>query len=1324
MKTSAVDEAKQHFEVLLSAPKDLAAEVGELFETINGTLVKDLKMSNTLVDVVWMHTCMQQENGSGEEDLTAIVKAITSALPELRTLFLENLDASWLQTAGIVPTEAELQKKIRLTNTQQFYRQHKFNLMSEISEGYSKLLYFLSHQAQHQKSPDEVAEKINSLIGTFSLDPSRCLDIALDILEDCLSTATDKPLPVDAEDGRLEAITSTIRVLHTDKITAVLAFKLKERKDKKTVLRCVAYLFCRKMLDLIDMLTFFPEWVDPLQEMCKKRRLKEKKRIRALGRIRLSGSSAPAEEEEQIDLSSLETHFTTQLIFVFLEWNLFAEIENIFKDHWSDLCELFPIEIGSHICDFVEKDASDSFKELLSSIQWDEGGPDTEKVEAMDIDGSQKSASDVMRSIATRLGYTKESGCISLRPSLFCQLWRLVSCYLGRGEAKDECLSFVEEFLLPALSAFPSNPSINLEAWKAIKHFPCRTRYAWYGKWRGSGLGRDALSSDKPLWLIESELTAAKDARYALKRLSKDTIRETSRAIGKISHSGPLVVFSIMLSTIESYDNMIKVMVESMHYVAPLSLDVLCFCILNRLTGAMGGVNRSRLKEDGVNVSQWLQSLETFIGALCRQFPSLEIRGIISYLVFRLRKGEVMELGVLRTVLKTSGGWAFADYAPAASLSTAQLEGRAGSVLLKRETMSFGVFEDFSSRASAAIRKVLQTDNFGTTLLVLLAQVHCQLVFEGQGRAKPIKLIGNLVDSCQATMAILLDFLTDSAIERSATDGSPTDAAIIVAKSMPSLLDLIEKFELDVSSIWMICRPLVRAASLSNNDEAKMKEFVIQDDVRRAYMSKLPEHTWKEISCDLYESFYCHTLFDIFLPDDSYKNEIARLERDVDSKSRNKNDADTKTIERMKKVKADLSSDWNKQRHHVESIRNRIKADIESFFVSEEVTVDATTTFFTRCIFPRCMQGPDDAIYCAHFISMLHSLETPGFGTLQLYDLLIASLSRSVFGLTEGEAASVSILLEAVWKQVSHWRYDEDSFAEEVDGKVGSYVENDDGEMEKVTLESYSSLYNKWHASLGASMLGCLRSPEYMHCRNSLIVLSRMVEVYPTRPTLANRLVSALRPLQDESFPFADIRASAQAYNTQLVKARDEGVWKEETESAKKARKAKEKAEAVARQKKAKEQMEQIELDSQKITEEIGERDSYDRRQGRGGPRRDREDDRRGPPPPADRQNPPRDEKWARRSEAPSNLTPPNRRDSGRDEGGRKPEDRWPRGTEQPSRGGKRSRATSPAEHGEGVREEGASRSNKRQRTDSMEDGALPDDSGGRRGRKNKHSRR
>lgn len=226
-----------------------------------------------------------------------------------------------------------------------------------------------------------------------------------------------------------------------------------------------------------------------------------------------------------------------------------------------------------------------------------------------------------------------------------------------------------------------------------------------------------------------------------------------------------------------------------------------------------------------------------------------------------------------------------------------------------------------------------------------------------------------------------------------------------------------------------------------------------------------------------------------------------------------------------------------------------------------------------------------------------------------------------------------------------------------------------------------------------------------------------MVEDYPTRPTLANRLLSALGPLQEDSYPFADIRAAAQAYGIQLVRARDDGVWKEETEAAKEARKAKEQAAAAARQKKAVEQMEQMEqITRDQELEESKQKDSSDqRRQGRGAAGRDREEDRRGgnqPPVRDERENRLREDRWPRR-----------------DDSGRQGDDRWQRGgeisrTSAGNRGSKRSRGPSPADHEDSGRLESSGRPNKRQRNEVAEDGAVPDDSGTRRSRRGGRSTR
>lgn len=1184
--------------------------------------------------------------------LFKLIHAVAHHSSAIYTGLLQSLDAAVLQAAGLVE-EKELQKKVRQYNTSHHYKQSKFNLLAEDSQGYAKLLRLLTASETQESSSttteadNELVQSVCNLMGTFGLDPVRCLDLSVDWMEHAYFTGV-----TDGSSDKPVHLLPLIRKLPTDKLPKLLGFKLSNpnRKDYTSVLQCMMWLVVTDVLQLSDMWPHLPPWMPVLQETLAAVTVQTEGKVRAMGRTTLGGSTGK-DKETAVDVQPVRNTMGVSWLHLFLQSKHWPLIESALSaDTWSAMCVLFPESVGGAILDWVsETYVSVLYEQLVPPVPWcqDDKGKDVAMKEATAV----VSLSDFVTSISKPLSLTVESGAIRLRPILYSQLCRIFKELLSDDETdadnQDACLDFMRNFLLPSLGQFPPNPALTLEVWAIVEQFSYTNRYSLYRSWRGSGLDRAALTSNKPLWLVAGELQAGKDVRYALKRLSKDTIRDTSRAVAKVCHSHPLVVFTIILNQIEAYDNLVQVMVDCLRFVTPLSLDILGFCILSRLCGSAGGVNRSRLKEDGVNVSQWLQSLESFTGAFFKSFPFIELRGILCYLMRRLKDGHVMELGVLRTLLKTSGGWAFADYSPAASLSKNQLEGRGGSTLLKRETMSFGVFQDFNLRSSNEIRKVLQVDDMGVSLLVLLAQVRHQIVFEStKGPPKPVKLIGNLVDTCQVVMAILLDFLTDSTDEKATS-------LIRFAQTMPSLVKLQAVYGLDVASAWMLCRPLIRAAAMRSDageandgeivDDADdtsdaLSDFKSTETSRLLYQGMLPATAWTHISVSLFETFYANALYDLSCPEEIYKAEIGRLNKEVERLSRaalspaptavlqvqpttTRTLTDEEELARVKRAATALSSDLPKQRKHAASIRKSFEGEKAAFFKSEEVSKAAALTLLERCIYPRCMQGPDDAMYCARFISLLHETETPGFGTLHLLDVMIVTLSRALFGMTEGEAANASILLFETWTLVSKWRYSETAFQEEVAGKTGSFMESDDQQgLEAVSYKDFEALYNKWHAAIGAAVIGCLKSSEYMHTRNSLIVLTRMVEVYPTRPKLGHQFISALAPLQDESYRLADIRASAQAYSMQLLKARDDGSWKEEDVADVQARQKKEQAAAAIRRKKAEEQRAEMRRDTQKIDEEIGVEEQRGR--GSGGRPGDRSGDRGGdrgrrPPPPA-----------------------------------------------------------------------------------------------------------
>ena len=148
-----------------------------------------------------------------------------------------------------------------------------------------------------------------------------------------------------------------------------------------------------------------------------------------------------------------------------------------------------------------------------------------------------------------------------------------------------------------------------------------------------------------------------------------------------------------------------------------------------------------------------------------------------------------------------------------------------------------------------------------------------------------------------------------------------------------------------------------------------------------------------------------------------------------------------------------------------------------------------------------------------------------------------------------------------------------------------------------ITHDDYKMIFSQWHLKIGSAAVGCLNSSEYIHTRCALIVLSRIVLVYPTQPKVGDKLLDILATLQaDESRP--DIRATAQGYASQLSKARDEGMWKEENIAVTKARQEKELMKLEERKKKLAEQDEAMRKETEKINREIGDGRDYNRRGG------------------------------------------------------------------------------------------------------------------------------
>mmetsp|Transcript_20175 Transcript_20175/g.28381 ORF Transcript_20175/g.28381 Transcript_20175/m.28381 type:complete len:85 (+) Transcript_20175:1697-1951(+) len=75
-----------------------------------------------------------------------------------------------------------------------------------------------------------------------------------------------------------------------------------------------------------------------------------------------------------------------------------------------------------------------------------------------------------------------------------------------------------------------------------------------------------------------------------------------------------------------------------------------------------------------------------------------------------------------------------------------------------------------------------------------------------------------------------------------------------------------------------------------------------------------------------------------------------------------------------------------------------------------------------------------------------------------------------------------------------------------------------------------------------------------MHSRAALLLLTRTVNVFPTKSILADKLLKTLTRLQGDNNPMQHTKAMAQSYSSQIIKARNDGFWREEIKAASEAR--------------------------------------------------------------------------------------------------------------------------------------------------------------------------
>ncbi|KAK4423361.1 THO complex subunit [Sesamum alatum] len=1076
---------------------------------------------------------------------------VESALVPLR-FFQERCEEEFLWECEMIKIKAaDLKSKEVRVNTRLLYQQTKFNLLREESEGYAKLVTLLCQVPEPSKHASAATVGIiKSLIGHFDLDPNRVFDIVLE----CFELQLDNSVFLDL-----------IPIFPKSHASQILGFKFQYYQRMEinspvpTGLYHLTALLVKK--DFIDVDSIYSHLLPKDEDAVEHYNAFSAKRLdeaNKIGKINLAATGKDLMDDEKqgdvtVDLftaldmetmavaersSELANNQTLGLLMGFLA------VDDWFHAHQllERLSPLNPVEhlqICGGLFRLIEKTIFPAYK-LVCQTQISTGG-----VSSGSNADSESGSSSVHRSF---INLPKElfemlasAGPYLYRDTLLLQkATRVLRAYYlcalelvsdGDGafsshsvtignqnprlHLKDARLRIEEALgtcLLPSLQLIPANPAVGQEIWELMSLLPYEVRYRLYGEWE-----RD---DERFPMILAARQTARLDTRRILKRLAKENLKQLGRMVAKLAHANPMTVLRTIVHQIEAYRDMIAPVVDAFKYLTQLEYDILEYVVIERL--AQGG--REKLKDDGLNLSDWLQSLASFWGHLCKKYPSMELRGLFQYLVNQLKKGNGIELVLLQELIQQMANVQYTE-----NMTEDQLDAMAGSDTLRYQATSFGITRNNKALIKSTNRlrdSLLPKDEpkLAIPLLLLIAQHRSVVVIKAD--VPHIKMVSEQFDRCHGTLLQYVEFLC------SAVTPTSTYALLI-----PPLDELVHHYHLDPEVAFLIYRPVMRLFRCQNtpssfwplecneavNPATAEKEpgaadssttLVLDLGTSRNPISwinlldtvktMLPAKAWNSLSPDLYATFWGLTLYDLYVPRSRYESEIAKLHsalKALEEFSDNSSSAIAKRKkdkERIQESLDRLTMELQKHEEHVESVRRRLAHEKDTWLSSCPDTLKINMEFLQRCIFPRCTFSMPDAVYCAIFVNTLHSLGTPFFNTVNHIDVLICkTLQPMICCCTEYEVGRLGRFLFETLKTAYHWKSDESIYERECGNMPGFAVYYRYPNSQRVTYGQFIKVHWKWSQRITRLLIQCLESAEYMEIRNALIMLTKISGVFP-----------------------------------------------------------------------------------------------------------------------------------------------------------------------------------------------------------------------------------
>jgi THO complex subunit 2 len=547
-----------------------------------------------------------------------------------------------MEGAGIIPSQEMFMKRVVKINTTNLFVQKKFNLLKEENEGYAKLIAELG-LVRDIGSVGVVIMNIRALIGKFSLDPNRCIDMILESYE---------------SNPHIRAYSFILKEFKPRFISDILGFKFQyyHRSEApatpESLYILTAVLVGNESISLDSILPHLSPSLDDFAVEMKKKEEKVKADAMGLNSISLvSQNTTDPKKTSEMDTEEVAGEFKKNL-----DQQHFGVINALIKlGAWSLVLKYFNICSAAGVIATTDETIAKSLCGLVRKLIYPIYA--TMPPLSLELNGEtyiSSTVSDMPPNAVDNVitpSQKLEDWIVKVHPmlaalgssvhhdiKLFTYLCRLIKDMIPNEKSppseaqsmwsdkkcKNMAINIVAKNLLPSLTLLPSNPPASHELWSVMKLMEWELRYKLYTQMVDEAYEANAA-------LMYTHANAVKNTKYTMKRIAKENVKEMGRMLAKFAHANPLVVLELVCAGLESYDNLIDPLIDSFKTMTQLSMDILAYCIVRRLS-----LDRETSTEAG-DLSRWFQAIAKFVGKLYRKYPDIELGGLLRFIAERLK---------------------------------------------------------------------------------------------------------------------------------------------------------------------------------------------------------------------------------------------------------------------------------------------------------------------------------------------------------------------------------------------------------------------------------------------------------------------------------------------------------------------------------------------------------------------------------------------------------------------------------------------------------------------------------------------------------------